>query len=95
MSADGPRNDQAMGQVSFDEHEGSMLATVPSLGLVKEKCKAAGYFVVGEQVHWRWNGDLMEMCKAFVIMLEQTPGMSSIVEGIMEARAAERARGGR
>jgi len=35
------------------------------------------------------------MCKAFVIMLEQTPGMSSIVEGIMEARAAERARGGR
>jgi len=30
-----------------------------------------------------------------VIMFEQTPGMSINVEGITEARAAERARGGR
>jgi hypothetical protein len=78
----------------IEEHEGAILLTVPSRGIQKELVKAAIYGAesADDKLMWHWLGDFMGACEVVASLFDHNPGMSKIVEGIVEARTHTRAR---
>ncbi len=76
----------------IDEYEGSLYVTIPSRNVFRLKVKSLVYGCElddGRQI-WHVLGPFMENCDAVATVVENSPGMASVVTGIIEARAARR-----
>jgi hypothetical protein len=80
--------------IVVEEHDGSMFLTIPGKGVDKQMLKAIAYgaALADDRVVWHWTGNFMAAADAIASVLENNPGMMSIVSGLLEARMAARMR---
>ncbi len=80
--------------VIVENHEGTMLLTVPARGINREFIKSMVYGVVSSDGRQLWHtlGDFMDACEVMATLVENNPGMLQVIHGLLEARAHSRAR---